>query len=159
MEKVKIGISSCLMGNKVRYDGGDKLDRFLADTLGRYADFVPVCPEVEMGLPVPREPMRLEGDAGKPRLVTIETDIDYTDRMTVWAEGRLSELEKEGLCGFIFKARSPSCAVDGAAGLFARAFMERFPMIPVVDEERLRDNGIMDEFIERMSAADRRMGR
>ena len=130
MEKIKVGISSCLMGNKVRYDGGDRLDRHLVETLGRYAEYVPVCPEAECGLPVPREPMRLEGDIGSPRLVTIETRLDHTDRMAGWAERRLAELEGENLCGFIFKANSPSCGMEGVAGIFARAFMERFPLIP-----------------------------
>ncbi|MEJ2040706.1 MAG: DUF523 domain-containing protein, partial [Desulfosarcinaceae bacterium] len=74
-EKINIGISSCLLGNKVRYDGGHKLDRYITDTLGQYMDFIPVCPEVECGLPVPREPMRLVGDPRNPRLVTVKTGV------------------------------------------------------------------------------------
>ena len=152
MEKIKLGISSCLLGNKVRYDGGHRLDPFITETLGRYVDFVPVCPEVECGLGVPREAMHLEGDPRNPRLVTIHTKIDHTDKMVQWARKRAAELEKEGLCGFIFKSGSPSSGMErvkvyggkgGPAktgvGLFAREFMDRFPLIPVEDEGRLHD--------------------
>jgi uncharacterized protein YbbK (DUF523 family) len=116
-EKIKIGISSCLLGHKVRYDGGHKLDLYLRDTLGWYVEWVPVCPEVECGLPVPREAMRLVRSAESLRLVTSVTGADHTDRMLKWAGHRLSELEKEGLCGFIFKSRSPSSGMRGVKGL------------------------------------------
>ena len=95
MEKIKLGISTCLLGENVRYDGGHKLDRFLTDTLGQYVEYVPVCPEVECGLGVPRESMHLEGDPDSPRLVTIRTKQDMTDRMVKWAKKRVVELEKE----------------------------------------------------------------
>src|SRR5512135_523699 len=108
MEKLKLGISACLLGEKVRYDGGHKLDRYIKETLGKYVDWVPVCPEVEYGLPVPREAMRLVGTASAPRLMTSRTEVDHTDGMRRWAGQRLDELEKEALCGFIFKSRSPS---------------------------------------------------
>src|SRR4030042_6931159 len=104
MEKIKLGISACLLGESVRYDGGHKLDRFLTDTLGQYVEYVPVCPEVECGLGVPRESMHLEGDPESPRLVTIRTKQDMTDRMVKWTQKRVVELEKEGLYGFIFKS-------------------------------------------------------
>ena len=100
---IRVGISSCLLGQKVRYDGGHKRDRFLTDTLGRFVEWVPVCPEVECGLPTPRESMHLEGDPSSPRLITTRTRVDHTDRMRRWVGKRLKELEKEGLCGFIFK--------------------------------------------------------
>ena len=165
MEKIKLGISSCLLGNKVRYDGGHRLDPFITETMGRYVDFVPVCPEVECGLGVPREAMHLEGDPCNPRLVTIHTKIDHTDKVVHWARKRAAELEKEGLCGFIFKSGSPSSGMErvkvyGAkggpakkgVGLFAREFMNRFPLIPVEDEGRLHDPILRENFIERIFA-------
>jgi uncharacterized protein YbgA (DUF1722 family)/uncharacterized protein YbbK (DUF523 family) len=163
MGKIKIGISSCLLGEKVRYDAGHKLDRYITDTLGQYFDWVPVCPEVEYGLPVPREPMRLVGDPDSPRLITIRTGIDHTEGMLKWAEGKLKELEKEELCGFIFKSRSPSSGIGGVkvytlsgmpsqrgVGLFGRAFMNKFPVIPVIDDGRIHDPGLRENFIERV---------
>ena len=106
MTKITLGISSCLLGNNVRYDGGHKLDPWLRDTLGARVAWVPVCPEVEYGLPVPREALRLEGDPADPRLVAVDTGVDHTAGMKAWANRRLDELEREGLCGFVFKSRS-----------------------------------------------------
>ncbi|HET6515235.1 MAG TPA: DUF523 and DUF1722 domain-containing protein [Thermodesulfovibrionales bacterium] len=162
-QKIRIGISSCLLGEKVRYDGGHKLDHFLTDTLGKYVDWIPVCPEVESGLPVPREAMRLAGDPSSPRLVTVKTGIDHTERILHWAEKKLRELERQDLCGFVFKSRSPSSGmrdvkVDGQSGtpsrsgvgVFAGAFMSRFPLMPVEDEGRLHDPDLRENFIERI---------
>ncbi len=159
--KIKIGISSCLLGNAVRYDGGHKWDRFLTQTLGRYVDFVPVCPEVEIGLGIPREAMRLVGELNHPRLLTIRSRIDHTERMTEWAKGRVKELEKENLCGFIFKSDSPSSGLERVkvydpngipvkkgVGLFARVFIDHFPLLPVEDEGRLHDPLLRENFIE-----------
>jgi uncharacterized protein YbbK (DUF523 family) len=112
-DKIKLGISSCLLGNPVRYDGGHKLDYFLTDTLGRYVEWAPVCPEVECGLPVPREAMRLVGDPKNPRLVTVRTRVDHSARMAAWAKKKFVELEKEDICGFVFKNRSPSSGMRG----------------------------------------------
>jgi uncharacterized protein YbgA (DUF1722 family)/uncharacterized protein YbbK (DUF523 family) len=161
-DRIKLGISSCLLGRNVRYDGGHKHDRYLTDVLGKFVDWVPVCPEVECGLPVPREAMHLLGDPESPRLVTIRTGIDHTDRMLDWMEGKLPELEKEELCGFVFKSRSPSSGmkavkvynppaapVKKGIGIFARAFMERFPLMPVEEEGRLHDARLRENFIER----------
>jgi uncharacterized protein YbgA (DUF1722 family)/uncharacterized protein YbbK (DUF523 family) len=163
MKKIKLGVSTCLLGENVRYDGGHKLDRFLTDTLGQYVEYVPVCPEVECGLPVPRESMHLEGDPESPRLVTSRTKQDMTERMIQWALERVVELEKEDLCGFIFKSDSPSSgmervkvyndkgmAVKKGVGMFARIFMEHFPLLPVEDEGRLHDPGLRENFIERI---------
>ena len=163
MSKISLGISSCLLGNPVRYDGGHKLDHFLTDTLGQYVDWVPVCPEVECGLPVPREAMHLVGDPEEPRLVTIRTGADHTTRMKRWAKKRTGELEKEELCGFVFKSRSPSSGMRGVkiyneaggayttgSGIFAQAFMRRFPLLPVEDEGRLHDPALRENFIERI---------
>ncbi|KAF0185797.1 MAG: hypothetical protein FD164_58 [Nitrospirae bacterium] len=165
IEKIRLGISSCLLGNKVRYDGQHKRDHFLVDTLGSYIDWVPVCPEVECGLPVPREAMRLVGDPGNPRLLTIRSGIDHTERMQAWAAKRIRELDKEGLCGFVFKSRSPSSGMKGVkvyndsgmpvhagTGLFAKSFMDRFPLLPVEDEGRLNDAPLRENFIERIFA-------
>jgi uncharacterized protein YbbK (DUF523 family) len=109
MEKIKIGISACLLGENVRYDGGHKLDRFLTDTLGKYVEYVPVCPEVECGLGVPRKHMHLEGNPDSPRLIITETRQDETKRMVSWMQKRLVQLEQENIHGFIFKSNSPSC--------------------------------------------------
>ncbi|MFH1079166.1 MAG: DUF523 and DUF1722 domain-containing protein [Pseudomonadota bacterium] len=163
MEKITLGISACLLGENVRYDGGHKHDRFLTDTLGEYVTYRPVCPEMECGLGVPRESMRLVGDPESPRLVTVRTRQDHTERMIRWARQRVAELEKEKLCGFIFKSDSPSSGMErvkvyknggmpqkSGVGLFARIFMEHFPLIPVEEEGRLHDPLIRENFIERV---------
>jgi uncharacterized protein YbgA (DUF1722 family)/uncharacterized protein YbbK (DUF523 family) len=163
MEKIKLGISTCLLGENVRYDGSHKLDRFLTDTLGQYVEYVPVCPEVECGLPVPRESMHLEGNPDSPHLVTIRTKQDMTDRMVRWANKRVLELENEDLCGFIFKSNSPSSgmervrvynenrmSVKKGVGIFARIFMDHFRLLPVEDEGRLHNPGLRENFIERI---------
>lgn len=161
--KIKVGISSCLLGHNVRYDGGHKLDRYIRDTLGQYMEFIPVCPEVECGLGVPREAMRLVGDPDAPKLMTVRTGRDLTQQMLAWAENRLEELESHGLCGFIFKSGSPSSGMERVKvytsagmpsqrgiGLFARAFMQRFPLLPVEDDGRLHDPKLRENFIERL---------
>ena len=163
LEKIKIGVSSCLLGNEVRYDGGHKHDRYITDVLGVHVMFVPVCPEVEVGFGVPRETIRLEDDIDSPRLMTTETRIDHTDRMLAWARRRVRELEKEALSGFIFKKSSPSCGMMRVkvfhgrgrpfikgVGLFARAFMDHFPLVPVEEEGRLYNPVIRETFIERI---------
>jgi len=167
-ERIRLGVSQCLLGDPVRFDGGHKLDHFVRDTLGMYVDFVPVCPEVECGLGVPREAMRLEGDIEAPRLVTVRTKADLTDRMLTWASRRVRELETEDLCGFIFKSRSPSSGMERVkvyteqgmpvlrgVGLFARAFKEYFPLLPVEEEGRLHDPVLRENFIESIFALKR----
>ncbi len=162
-EKIKIGISSCLLGNNVRWNGGHKCDRYLTDTLGQYVEWVPVCPEVEVGLGVPRQTLRLVGDPDDPRLVTTKTGVDHTDNMRKWARGRLNQLAEEQLCGFIFKCDSPSSGMvrvkvygkkgmpqKKGVGIFARAFMDRFPLIPVEDDGRLRNPQIRENFIDQV---------
>jgi uncharacterized protein YbgA (DUF1722 family)/uncharacterized protein YbbK (DUF523 family) len=160
-DKIRLGISSCLLGENVRYDGGHQLDRFLRDTLGEYVEYVPVCPEVEMGLPTPRETLRLiEKDDG-PHLVFSRSGEDVTERMLSWARTRVSALEKENLCGFVFKAKSPSSGMErvklydrngvphkGGVGIFARVFMEQFPLLPVEEDGRLHDPRLRENFIE-----------
>ena len=159
----KLGISHCLLGENVRYDGGHKLNRFLRDTLGPFVEWVPVCPEVECGMPVPRESMHLEGTPESPRLVTTRSKQDKTEQMISWGRKRLQELQKENLCGFIWKSRSPSSGmqdikiysekghpVSKGAGIFAKMFMEHFPLMPVEDDGRLNDDPLRENFIERL---------
>lgn len=160
---IRLGISRCLLGENVRYDGGHKLDRYLRDVAGPFVEWVPVCPEVECGLPVPREAMRLVGDPDSPRLVTNKTFVDQTERMQKWIAKRLPELAREDLCGFVFKTRSPSSGMRDVkvyteegmpsrkgSGLFARSFMDYFPFVPVEDEGRLHDAGLRENFLERV---------
>jgi uncharacterized protein YbgA (DUF1722 family)/uncharacterized protein YbbK (DUF523 family) len=168
-EKIRLGVSACLLGDEVRYDGGHKRDAFLVDTLGPFVEWVPVCPEVEIGLGVPRPPIRLVGDdAASPRLVVENTGEDLTAPMQRWATGRVAELSALGLHGYVLKRASPSCGLfrvrvygeDGAPGrvgrgLFAAALVEALPMLPVEEEGRLTDAGIRESFIERVFAAAR----
>jgi len=163
-ETLRIGISQCLLGDKVRYDGGHKRDNFLIEALGRHVEWVPVCPEAELGLGTPREPMRLVGDLQAPRLVTITTGIDHTDAMNRFARQRVRQLEALDLSGYVFKADSPSCGItqvplfnqdfetNDGVGLFARAFREYFPLIPIEEESRLHDLQAVNGFLERVLA-------
>jgi uncharacterized protein YbgA (DUF1722 family)/uncharacterized protein YbbK (DUF523 family) len=163
MDKFNIGISSCLLGNKVRYDGGHTLDPYLTETLGQYFTWAPVCPEIEYGLPVPREAMRLKGSPASPRLVTIRTGIDHTEGMLAWAMQKVKDLEKKELCGFIFKSKSPSSGMGGVkvysddgvpskkgVGIFAGAFIRHFTLLPVIDDGLLHDPTLRENFIERV---------
>ncbi len=162
-DKIKLGISMCLLGEKVRWNAGHKLDRYLTNTLGQFVEYVPVCPEMEAGFGVPRESFRLVGDPENPRLLTFKSKVDHTSRMVQWAQKRVKELEKEDLCGFIFKSDSPSSGmvhvrvytekgmpVKKGIGMFARVFMQHFPLIPVEDDGRLHDPKIRENFIERI---------
>ena len=162
-EKIKLGISACLMGEQVRWNGGHARDRYLTDILGEYAEYVPVCPEVECGMGVPRETLRLVGDPDNPNLVTSKTNIDHTHRMTEWARKRVEELEKENLGGFVFKKNSPSSGLfrvpvknfkgmpqKKGQGIFARVFTEHFPLVPVEEEGRLHDSKLRETFIEQI---------
>lgn len=158
-----VGISSCLLGNPVRYDGGHKHDRYITDVLSHYFHFIPVCPEVECGLSVPRETMHLSGEPENPRLVTTKTGIDHTERMTAFCREKLHQLEKEDLCAFIFKKDSPSSGLyrvklygkSGSVkktgrGMFAAAVMKRFPLLPAEEEGRLNDASLRENFIEKV---------
>ncbi len=162
-DKIKLGISTCLLGEKVRYDGGHKLDRYLANVVGPFVEWVPICPEVECGLPTPRESMRLVQTDNGVRLLTGKTKVDHTERMQSWTEKRLDILEKEHICGYIFKSKSPSSGMRDikiysqagmplgkGEGMFAGRLMQRFPYLPVEDEGRLNDAGLRENFIERV---------
>jgi len=162
-KKIKLGISACLMGEPVRWNGGHARDRYLTDILGQYVEYVPVCPEVGCGMGVPRETLRLVGDPDNPNLVTTKTNIDHTDRMNAWARKRVKELEKENLCGFVFKRKSPSSGLfrvpvktfkgmprKKGQGIFARVFKEHFPLVPVEEDGRLHDSKLRETFIEQI---------
>lgn len=159
-EPIRILISSCLLGEKVRYDGGHKREGYLVETLARFVTWVPVCPEADCGLPVPREAMRLVGDPKSPRLVTGKTGIDQTERMQGWAKRKLKQLERLDLCGYICKKDSPSSGMErvkvygdsgipakAGAGIFTKAFMDHFPLVPVEEEGRLNDPVLREMFI------------
>ncbi len=160
---VRLGISHCLLGERVRYDGGHKRDPFLMDVLGQHVEWVPVCPEVEAGFGTPRESMRLVDDVAEPRLITVRSHQDHTDRMHRYTKTRVRDLQSLNLCGYVFKKDSPSCgtrrvrvyARDGrllgtGKGLFAEAFQRTFPLTPVEEEGRLQDQGLRENFIERV---------
>ncbi len=161
--KIRVGVSSCLLGNPVRFDGGHKHDRYITDVLGNYFEFIPVCPEVECGLPVPRETMRLVGDPVSPKLLTTKTGIDHTSRMLSFCNRKVKELEKENLSAFIFKKNSPSSGLyrvkvygnSGMArkngrGLFAASMVNAYPLLPVEEEGRLQDAHLRENFIEKV---------
>lgn len=164
IEKMKLGISSCLLGHEVRYNGGHARDLFVINTFAPYVDFVAVCPEVECGMPVPREAIHLVGDVKNPRLMSTKTKIDFTSQMQNWSRKKIAELETEELCGFIFKKGSPSSGLhrirvyqgEGkqplrtGIGMFTRAFIEHFPTLPVEDEGRLHDPALREHFIEKI---------
>ena len=160
---LRLGISRCLLGDEVRFDGGHKRDNFLTEVFGRYVEWVPVCPEVEAGLGTPREAMRLVGNQQHPRLVTIKSGIDHTNVLETITKKRIEELSELDLSGYVFKKDSPSCGVErvriynehgmpsrSGIGLFARGFLEQFPLIPVEEEGRLCDAPLRENFIERV---------
>ena len=171
-DKPLVGISACLLGDKVRYDGGDKLDPDIRDVLGKQVEFIGICPELESGMGVPREAMRLVNVDGNVRLMTQQTAKDMTQQMQTWMQQNLAELSGLPLCGYIFKARSPSCGLvsapcnqqDGGeakivSGLFAKALTDRFPALPVADEEQLHNVQFRDNFMERVFSMHRRSGK
>jgi uncharacterized protein YbgA (DUF1722 family)/uncharacterized protein YbbK (DUF523 family) len=159
--KIRLGVSSCLLGAKVRYDGGHQFNRYLHDVLGEYVEYVPVCPEVEVGLPVPRDTMRLVTDDNVDvRLVFSRSGEDMTERMEAWAKERIRLLENEQLDGFVFKSKSPSSGMErvkvygangmprkNGTGIFARVFIDSFPLLPVEEEGRLNDPKLRENFI------------
>jgi uncharacterized protein YbgA (DUF1722 family)/uncharacterized protein YbbK (DUF523 family) len=163
--RLRVGISACLLGQEVRYDGGHKRDHFLTDTLGQFVEWVPVCPEVELGLGIPRESIRLEGDAAAPRLVAPKSGRDHTAAMARLARQRVAALAGQDLAGFVLKKDSPSCGMErvrvfrgsgpparSGVGAFARTLMERLPLLPVEEEGRLSDPTLRENFVERLFA-------
>ena len=168
LSPVRIGISACLLGEEVRFDGGHKLDTFLTDILGPLVHWVPVCPEVEVGMGTPREPVRLHRSGEAVRMSTVRTGHDYTEAMNRWADMRVRQLAREDLCGYVLKSDSPSCGMEhvkvydeaGAPertgrGLFAQILMKHMPWLPVEEEGRLRDKQLREHFLERVFALHR----
>lgn len=165
--KPLVGISACLLGEAVRYDGGSKLDRYLRDVLGNCVEYISICPEAESGMGIPRPAMHLFDDGSDIRLLTIRSREDVTDTMQTWMRGRLAELNNILLCGYIFKSRSPSCGLRkvklyredkvtrNGTGLFARGLTDRFPLLPVEEEGRLNDARLRENFIERIFTVQR----
>jgi uncharacterized protein YbbK (DUF523 family) len=176
VDRPRVGISRCLLGDEVRHDGGHKYDPTLA-ALGAVVEWVPVCPEVEVGMGVPREPIRLVSSADgtassdeRVRVIGVGSGIDWTPALVTWAQRRARELRELRLSGFVLKARSPSCGPNAVAvvhagdetvtptgrGLFAQALFDAIPDLPVEDEERLRDPDARDAFLARVAAYRRR---
>ena len=163
---VRLGVSSCLLGEQVRFDGGHKHDRFLTQTLGEHVRWVSVCPEVELGLGTPRESLRLVGDPDTPRFVGTRSSTDHTDAMRDFARRRADALADADLDGFVVKKDSPSCGMErvrvygeeGAppvrtgTGLFTRALMDRLPLLPIEEEGRLQDPTLRENFVARVFA-------
>jgi uncharacterized protein YbgA (DUF1722 family)/uncharacterized protein YbbK (DUF523 family) len=165
---LRIGISSCLLGQQVRYDAGHKHDRYITDVLGPHVVFVPVCPELEVGMGVPREPVHLEGQTERPRMVRTNTREDWTERMEAHAQRRARQLARLELSGYLLKKGSPSCGMERVKvvaekgpvlkqgrGIFARVLMERLPELPVEEEGRLHDLGLREHFLVRVFARHR----
>ena len=163
---LRLGISSCLLGEEVRYDGGHQKDAYITGVLGSCFTWVPVCPELEVGMGVPREPIRLVGEPAGPRLLGVESGTDHTAAMTDFARRRIAALRGQRLCGYILKRGSPSCGLEGVkryrtpeaaplrdgVGLFARALTETLPLLPVEEEGRLADPARRESFITRVFA-------
>lgn len=165
-DPVRIGISSCLLGEEVRFDGGHKRDAFLVQTLGPLVEWVMVCPEVEVGLGTPREAIRLVQDPQEPdgvRLVARKTGVDLTTRMRRYARERVRALATENLSGYILKKDSPSCGMErvkiwseagmaerNGRGLFAAELMRQCPNMPVEEEGRLQDPRLRENFVDRV---------
>ncbi len=166
---IRLGISSCLLGHEVRYDGGHKRNRNILEDLSPLVEWVPVCPEVEIGLGVPRPTIQLEVGSTSPRLIMPSTGNDLTEQMNAYTREKVRELQTLGLDGFVFKSKSPSCGMEhvkvfnkgGVAeeigvGAFARILMEMWPDLPIEDEERLADPELRKRFVEQVSNTCRR---
>ncbi|MCU7805412.1 MAG: DUF523 and DUF1722 domain-containing protein [Candidatus Thiodiazotropha sp. (ex Lucinoma borealis)] len=159
----KVGVSACLIGHSVRYDGGHKRDKFIVDVLNKHFDLVPICPETAIGLGTPRETIRLVGDHQRPRLVGgPDHNRDITDLMESYAHSQSYQVNQ--FCSYILKKDSPSCGMERVkvysedenqpirrgSGLFARILMEQHPLIPIEEECRLNDAILRENFINRI---------
>lgn len=164
-DEIRIGVSACLLGAKVRFDGQHKLHQWVTGTLGQFVTFVPLCPEVDIGLGTPRETIRIQEDRGRERLVAPRSGADHTEAMGSYARSKCQELVSMDLSGYILKKDSPSCGMErvrvyGAGGMaqrtgrgfFARALLHRFPLLPVEEEGRLNDPWLRENFLERVFA-------
>ena len=163
--KPRVGVSACLLGEEVRFDGGHARDTFVAQSLSSFVSWVQVCPEMEAGLGTPREPIRLLTHPGGIRVVTTRTRRDFTSELQDVATRRAAALATQDLDGFVLKKDSPSCGLhrvrvykdDGTAtrdgrGVFASALTGALPLLPIEEEGRLADPGIREHFIERVFA-------
>ena len=162
--KIKIGVSSCLLGEEVRWNGGHKKDHYVQGILGNYFDYVPTCPEVDAGMGVPRETVALYGTLENSKMISKKSQKDWTRKMSTYMKNRINELGNADLCGYIFKSKSPSCGIGRVPvysefgnnkvkygpGMFASAFIKTLPLIPVEDEGRLHDLVIRENFIVRV---------
>ena len=159
---MRLGVSACLLGAKVRFDGGHKRNRFLLEELGAYFEFVPFCPEVAIGMGTPRPKIRLTGDVQAPRAVgSKDPGLDVTDALQAYSSNTAQRLS--GLSGFVFKRDSPTCGMErvrvysdkgmpqrNGVGIFARAVQEANPLLPVEEEGRLNDPVLRENFISRV---------
>ena len=159
---VRLGVSACLLGARVRFDGGHKRNRYLIDELGAHFEFVPFCPEVAIGMGTLRPSIRLVGDVEAPRALGSRDDgLDVTDALQAYSANRARRLE--GLSGFIFKKDSPSCGMERVkvysdkgmpqregVGIFARAVQQANPLLPVEEEGRLNDSTLRENFVSRV---------
>jgi uncharacterized protein YbgA (DUF1722 family)/uncharacterized protein YbbK (DUF523 family) len=162
---LRIGISSCLLGEEVRWDGGHKRDRFLTDILAPYVEWVPICPEVELGMGTPREPVRLVRQGDEIVMLGTKSGRDWSAPMRAWSEKRARQLTRLDLCGYVLKKDSPSCGMERVKvrsekgmpkkegqGLFAEALLRYNPVLPVEEEGRLHDAVLRENFVERIFA-------
>ena len=162
-DSIKIGVSACVAGERVRFDRTHRRSAYLTETLANHVEFVPICPEIACGMGIPREPLRQVDCAGEIRLIGYESGKDLTDKMTKWAHRVLKGLDKEGICGFVLRVHSPSCAVGKAKihstdgkpsssgpGFFTRLLQEHDPLMPVVSSEALQNAVQRENFIRRV---------
>ena len=165
LQRPKLGISACLLGQKVRFDGGHKREQFLTEFFGKFVEWIPICPEVEVGMGVPRETVRLVGTLTNPRMVAEKSGKDWTEAMNRFAEKRMREIAEKTLSGYVFKKNSPTCGMERVRvysnkgmperqgrGLFAASLMNQWPLLPVEEEGRLNDLKLRENFIERVFA-------
>lgn len=159
--KIKIGVSSCLIGEKVRWNGDHKQNHYVREVLANYFEYVSICPEMEVGMGVPRETVALYGNLEESRMISKKTQTDWTQPMQKYIKSRLNTLTHDNFCGYIFKSKSPSCGlgrvpvysefgshnVRHGPGMFAQAFTNKFPLVPTEDEGRLNDPRIRENFI------------
>jgi uncharacterized protein YbgA (DUF1722 family)/uncharacterized protein YbbK (DUF523 family) len=160
---IKIGVSACVAGEKVRFDRTHRRSAYLTETLANHVEFVPICPEIACGMGIPREPLRQVDCAGEIRLIGYESGKDLTKKMTKWARRVLKGLDKEGICGFVLRVHSASCGVNKSKihstegkppthgpGFFTRMLQEHDPLLPIVTSEALQNAIQRENFIRRV---------
>jgi uncharacterized protein YbbK (DUF523 family) len=164
-KKPRVGVSSCLLGDKVRYDGESKWHRITVEIIGPVVEWVPLCPEIEIGMGVPRDPVNLVGPVESPSLVAVGTGINWSKEMKVFSRKKIQTWKKQGLNGYIFKSSSPSCGlrkvkvykdlsrehwVSSGIGMFVSEFLREFPDLPVADEDELSTEQEAEVFIDKI---------